>query len=93
VGHHRSAQDPSRQHDAFGAGELRHHGVVDHLAPDRLDENNLNQVAQADHADQSGDHRFEGTEAVALQAQDQEGDDAGEDARHPEGHAEEEVEA
>ena len=46
-----------------------------HLTPIRMGEEGLDEVTYRNHAHQSRDHRFYGTEPVALQRQDQVGDD------------------
>src|SRR5205823_7203335 len=78
---------------ALGAGELGADGVEGYEAPVGLVEDGLDEVADGDDADHAGDDGFEGPEAAALEAEDDERCDAGDDGGGEEVHAEQEVEA
>ena len=67
VRHHGGAQHPDSNEDAFAVDD-RHHGVVCHLAPVRLRQEEFDYVADTDDAYQGTDHDLHRTVAVALQA-------------------------
>jgi hypothetical protein len=93
VRHHRRAEDPDRQQDRLATCELRQEGVLADGAQRWLRVEELAQVANADHAHDRCDHGLEGPEAEALQAEDRNGGDAGEQRCRKERDAEQEVEA
>ena len=92
VRHNRGAQDAGCQQDALRIGEVRDEGVVDDQAPFRAAEEEFHHVGDGDDGQEAGDDRLQRAEAIAFQAEDQEGDDGGQQAGDPEWQAEEQVE-
>ena len=74
------------------AAEARHDRVPADLAQVGVREDQLGDVADADHADDRGDHRLEQPHAEPLKPEDRERRDAGEDRRGKEAEAEEQLE-
>ncbi len=93
VRHDRRAEDPDREEERLAAAELRHDRVVEDRAVLRVGEDELGDVAGADHADERRDHRLERPRAEPLQTEDRERRDARDDRREEEAPAEEEAEA
>src|SRR5215212_834544 len=92
VWHDGGAEDAGRQEYGLRAGKAgMEHGLPRggevRPAQDRLD-----QVAEADDADKGGDDRLQEAEAVALQGEDGEGDDRGQDRGWEERDPEQQIE-
>ena len=88
VRHHGRAEDADREQYGLATGEPGHQGVSPDRAERRVGHEELGDVADADHADDRGDHRLERPEAEALQREDRERRDARDHGRREEGHAE-----
>jgi len=84
---------PRMPTDSSSASEPGLHRVVDDRAVVGVREQELDDVADADHADDRRDHRLEQAHAAAVQLQDGDRGDAGEDGRREEVDAEQEVQA
>ena len=91
--HHGRADDPDREQHGLAPLELR----LDHVQADGAERRvrvvELGEVAGADRGDEAGDHGLERAQAEALQAQDQEGRDPGQQRRGEERDPEQEVES
>ena len=79
VRHHRCADDPYSEENAFTSCQLRHDGMDEHSPHGRTHEGHLHDVAHRDHADERGDDGFQGTKAEPLQAEDHDGGYGGQD--------------
>ena len=77
VRHHGGADDADRQQQALGAGQLRHHGMECECRPVGRGDRHLDDVADADDADETGDHHLDQSKAAALQRQDRQRHDEG----------------
>ena len=90
--HDGCAQDAGGQQDAFGVGKVGTK-VLWRTAPHSgLTEEEFDHITDGNDGEKSGDHRFQRAEAVSFQAEDQEGDDRGQQAGDPQRQAEEQVE-
>ena len=75
VRHHRRPQDPDREQHRLGARERRHQPRGGAVGA-RMRVEDLDQVAEADRAQEDRDRRLERPVAIALEGEQPEGDDA-----------------
>src|SRR5258708_30284619 len=78
--HHRSTQDTNSQQHAIGTRELRYDTMKGNLTPIGSVKERLQQVAARNHSNQRGNYCLEMSKATALQTQDDEGRNSGENS-------------
>jgi hypothetical protein len=90
VRHDRRAEDAGGEQDRVGPGEVRHE-ALDRLAGVEADPHRVVEEAEQDHAEHPGDDELEAPVAPALEPEDGEGDDRGDDPGGQQRDAEQEV--